>query len=282
MTDPRFQDLTELSRRMTSSLDLRTLTEDLVSWAIRETGAATAAITLWDQERNVLMALTHLEIADLGLKVASGEVYAELDKYPATRRVLERRQALSVEVGHPTENLGEQKWLRERGLTAAMVLPLISSGQAIGTMEIARANGAFSPDDVAYCQLLCDMAGSAVQNATLHGELESTLAQYRSLIERLPAITYVDDLETGASEFVSPQIEELFGITQEKWLSSPDAWLTTVHPDDRERARKGYVAATKARQPFRDEYRVVYRSPSSRSTARSFKGCRSSTPRECS
>ena len=117
MTDPRFQDLTELSRRMTSSLDLRTLTEDLVSWAIRETGAATAAITLWDQERNVLMALTHLEIAGLGLKVASGEVYAELDKYPATRRVLERRQALSVKVGHPTENLGEQKWLRERGLT---------------------------------------------------------------------------------------------------------------------------------------------------------------------
>ena len=50
---PRFHDLTKLSRRMTSSLDLRALTEDLVSWAIRETGAATAAITLWDREENV-------------------------------------------------------------------------------------------------------------------------------------------------------------------------------------------------------------------------------------
>ena len=106
-------------------------------------------------------------------------------------------------------------------------------------MEIARTDGAFSKDDVSYCQLLCDMAGSAVQNARLHGELQSTLAQYQSLIERLPAVTYVDDLETGASQFVSPQIEELFGITQEEWLSSPDAWLTTVHPDDRERARRG-------------------------------------------
>ena len=54
----RFQDLTELSRRMTSSLDLRALTEDIVAWAIRETGASMATITLWDRERNVLIALT--------------------------------------------------------------------------------------------------------------------------------------------------------------------------------------------------------------------------------
>jgi hypothetical protein len=53
MTDPRFHDLTELSRRMTSSLDVRALTEDLVSWAIHATGAVTAAITLWDRERDV-------------------------------------------------------------------------------------------------------------------------------------------------------------------------------------------------------------------------------------
>ena len=96
MTDPRFQDLTELSRRMTSSLDLRELTEDLVSWAIRETGAVIAAITLWDRERDVLMALTHLEVEDLGLTIPSGEVYAALEKYPATRRVLEDLQTLSI------------------------------------------------------------------------------------------------------------------------------------------------------------------------------------------
>ena len=114
-------------------------------------------------------------------------------------------------------------------------------------MEIARAEGAFTEVDVPYCELLCDMAGSAVKNAKLHGELRGTLAQYKSLIERLPAITYVDDLETGASEFVSPQIEELFGISQEKWLSSPDAWLTTVHPDDRERARQGYTLRRRRR-----------------------------------
>ncbi|HMJ96301.1 MAG TPA: EAL domain-containing protein, partial [Thermoleophilaceae bacterium] len=143
------------------------------------------------------------------------------------------------------------------GLSAVMVLPLVSSGEAIGTMEIARADGPFSKDDVSYCQLLCDMAGSAVQNAKLHGELRSTLAQYQSLIERLPAITYVDDLATGASQFVSPQVEELFGITQEEWLANPDAWLANVHPDDREGAGNAFAAARDAQQPVRQEYRVV-------------------------
>ena len=257
MTDPRFHDLTELSRRMTSSLDLRALTEDLVSWAIRETGAVIAAITLWDRERDVLMALTHLEVEDLGFTIPSGEVYGSLDQYPATRRVLEDLRTLSTQVDRPGDDPAEQVWLREHGMSAGLVLPLVSSGQAIGTMEIARAEGAFTEVDVSYCELVCDMAGSAVQNAKLHGELESTLAQYRSLIERLPAVTYLDDLETGASQFVSPQVEDLFGITQEEWLASPDAWLANVHRDDRERAGRAFAEASKARQPVRQEYRVV-------------------------
>ena len=126
---------------------------------------------------------------------------------------------LSTRVDRPGDDPAEQTWLREHGMSAGLVLPLVSGGQAIGTMEIARREGAFTEVDVSYCELLCDMAGSAVKNAKLHGELRGTLAQYKSLIERLPAITYLDDLETGASEFVSPQIEELFGITPEKWLA---------------------------------------------------------------
>ena len=54
MTDPRLQDLTELPRRMTATLDLRALGEDLTKRAIEATGAATGAIALWDRQRNRL------------------------------------------------------------------------------------------------------------------------------------------------------------------------------------------------------------------------------------
>jgi diguanylate cyclase (GGDEF)-like protein/PAS domain S-box-containing protein len=256
MTDPRFHDLIEVSRRMTSSLDLGTLTDDLASWALRATGAAKAAITLWERERDLLMTLTDVEVVELGSTTPSGEIYARLDEYPGTRRVLLEQRAVSTQVDRSGDEAAEQAWLREYGLSAALVLPLVSRGEAIGTMEIARLDGGFSEDDLAYCQLLCDMAGSAVENAKLHGELRSTLTQYRSLIEQLPAVTYLDDLETGETRFVSPQIADLFGITPEQWMSSPDAWLAAVHPDDRARAGEAFNAAMAEAAPFHAEYRV--------------------------
>ena len=94
------------------------------------------------------------------------------------------------------------------------------------------------------------MAGSAVENANLHRELQATLTEYQSLIEQLPAVTYLDDLQTGETQFVSPQIMELFGVTPEEWKASPDAWLTPVHPDDRERVEAAFNAAMEARRPF--------------------------------
>ena len=242
---------------MTSSLDLRKVTDDLASWAIRATGAARAAITLWDRERDVLTALTNIEVVELGSTTPSGEIYARLDEYPATRRVLVEQRAITTQVARAGDDPAEQAWLRKFGLSAVLVLPLVSRGKAIGTMDIARLDGGFSDDDVAYCQLLCDMVGSAVDNAKLHGELQSTLTQYRSLIEQLPAITYLDDLETGVTQFVSPQIVDVFGITPDEWKASPDAWLEAVHPDDRARTGEAFAAAMGAGTPFHAEYRVL-------------------------
>jgi PAS domain S-box-containing protein len=97
----------------------------------------------------------------------------------------------------------------------------------------------------------------ARENAALQGELQSTLTAYRSLIERLPAVTYLDDFETGDTEFISPQVTALFGVTPEQWMADPDAWLGPIHPDDRDRVSEAYVAAIAAREPLRVEYRVL-------------------------
>jgi diguanylate cyclase (GGDEF)-like protein/PAS domain S-box-containing protein len=257
MKDPRFHDLIELSRRMTSSLDLPTVADDLVSWAIGATGAATAAIALWDREHDVLMTLSDIEVLELGCTTSVGDVYARLGDYPTTRQVLIERREVRAHVDRDGDAPDEQSWLRKYGLSEALILPVVSRGEAIGTMEIARLTGAFSEEDLAYCRLLCDMIGSSVENAKLHGELQSTLTQYRALIERLPAVTYLDDLETGETHFVSPQIIELFGITPEEWIASPDAWLGPVHPDDRDRVSEEFLASMEAKAPFRAEYRVV-------------------------
>ena len=50
-------------------------------------------------------------------------------------------------------------------------------------------------------------------------ELEEAEARYRTLIETIPAVTYIADWdELGSFRYVSPQIEELLGYPAEHWL----------------------------------------------------------------
>lgn len=86
--------------------------------------------------------------------------------------------------------------------------------------------------------------------------------RYRSLVENLPAITYVGAEDANGrfrSVYVSPQIEAILGWSPEECLADPEHWLKTIHPDDR-----AWVEAEDARtnatgEPFDVEYRVVAR-----------------------
>jgi len=59
--------------------------------------------------------------------------------------------------------------------------------------------------------------------------------RYRSLVEQMPAVSYVARWEPGSRFlYVSPQIEQMLGFPAERWVSEPDLWAERLHPDDRE------------------------------------------------
>ncbi len=71
-----------------------------------------------------------------------------------------------------------------------------------------------------------------------------TQRRFQALVERLPAVTYVENAETGRYEYLSPQIEELSGYPVQEWLDDPRLWEKVLHPDDRERVLEGNEADT--------------------------------------
>ncbi len=85
--------------------------------------------------------------------------------------------------------------------------------------------------------------------------------RYRSLVESLPCVVYVDELDERATNvYTSPQTEALFGYDQQAWVDDPDLWLgTLVHPDDRERCRAAEAAHAETNEPFDETYRVTHR-----------------------
>jgi PAS domain-containing protein len=66
--------------------------------------------------------------------------------------------------------------------------------------------------------------------------LPSMEARYRVLVEQIPAVVFMACLDGGLSEaYVSPQIEQMLGFSQEQWLDDPLRWYQRIHPDDRSR-----------------------------------------------
>lgn len=60
---------------------------------------------------------------------------------------------------------------------------------------------------------------------------------FKNLTETVPAIVYIAEMgEHGRWRYVSPQIESLLGYKAEEWMSDPDLWYHSLHPEDVETA----------------------------------------------
>ena len=67
-------------------------------------------------------------------------------------------------------------------------------------------------------------------------QLPNLEARYRALVEQIPAVVFMAYLDRGIGEaYVSPQIEESSGFSQEEWLEDPVRWYQHIHPDDKQR-----------------------------------------------
>jgi PAS domain S-box-containing protein len=92
-------------------------------------------------------------------------------------------------------------------------------------------------------------------------QLRKLEKRYRTLVEGIPAVTFMAALDEGDERelYVSPQIEELLGFSQQEWLSNPVLWYTQLHPDDRTRWHNEFARTCAEGEPFRSVYRFISR-----------------------
>ncbi len=85
-------------------------------------------------------------------------------------------------------------------------------------------------------------------------------AKYRTLVEQIPAITYLEVPGDSPAEsrftYLSPQTEGILGFTPEELIADPAHLVRLLHPEDRDRVLAANDHADRTGQPFDEVYRV--------------------------
>src|SRR5271166_1167164 len=125
----------------------------------------------------------------------------------------------------------------QHGLRACWSTPIATQdGRIVGTFAIYYREP--RTPDAEHLQLIAHathLAAVAMEWDRAQVELRSAENRYRTLVERLPAVTYIAELgPRGRWQYVSPQIESMLGFSPSDWLSDPGNWIDRIHAEDRE------------------------------------------------
>ena len=105
-----------------------------------------------------------------------------------------------------------------------------------------------------------DTLGAAIGRERAERRLSEAEGRYRTLVEQLPLVTYIEDVDDpNAATYISPQIEGLIGYTTEEWCVDPELWYRLLHPEDHVRAIAEDARATATGDPLSIEYRFIAR-----------------------
>jgi PAS domain S-box-containing protein len=170
----------------------------------------------------------------------------------------------------------DEPTIQELGLGAYLGVPLTTAeGEVIGALctvdrharewspahiEIAEGLAAAVMTEIGLRTSMTVAARQAEERATILESLRAADLRFRSLIENIPIVTYMNSSEEPfTSIYMSPQVEALLGYTPKEWAASPELAWDRIHPDDRERMHELAHEARKQGIPTRSEFRFVAR-----------------------
>jgi PAS domain S-box-containing protein len=268
----------ELERRYTELETIHSLTmavntavseEDLRGTTTRE--AIDAVMTTIHPDRAALLLTDADGVMRFKSWVGLSEKYREAVTGHSPWTPEERDpQPVLIEDVEADPSLGE---LRDvvvgEGIGALAFIPLMGSGRIIGKFMLYYDSAhIFAPEEIQLAQTLASNLGLALARKLAEEERQRTLDELElerlrvdGVIADLPGVVWEaygrPDSASQRIDFVSEYIEGLTGYTTEEWLSTPNFWLTIVHPDDRERAAAESAAIFNSKKGGRNEFRWV-------------------------
>lgn len=138
-------------------------------------------------------------------------------------------------------------------------VPLLVSDRYTGVLVVQTYDQGirFGEREKSILMFISEQVAFAIRRKQSEDDLMKSENRYRTLVDQLPAITYMTALDRDNSTiFISHQCKQILGYEPKEWLDDPTLWQRLLHPDDKERANMAVKKVMSEGVPVHLEYRI--------------------------
>ncbi len=246
--------IVKASQALSSEIELPNLIERLMKIAIENADAERGVLIMASGDEYLIQAMARVSGSGIEVSMRQQPITGIACPESIVRHVIRTRERVILDdASKPGLFLGDT-FLRDRRTKSLLCLPLIKQRELTGILVLENTTTlqAFTPARIAALELLAAQAAISLENTRLYTDLQLQVG----LLQHLPASAWTLKPD-GTPDFVNQVWLEFSGQTLDFIRSHPEAWMTAVHPEDRDRAAKIFWAGVHSGQDFAIETRSL-------------------------
>jgi PAS domain S-box-containing protein len=246
----------ELCQTIAFTLDPQTILSMLADAALQQTRADEVSVILPTEDGD-----------ELYVAAVRGEKRQRLlgERVPLETSisgwVARSRESLILD-GEINDERFESLWPHPE-IRSAISVPMQIANKLVGVININAIERArsFTLGQTKALAILASTAAAALESASLYAQVETQRKRLDNIVATVPGVVWEawgqPDQSSQRINFVSDYVESMLGYSVDECLSTPNFWLTIVHPDDREEAARNSAASFAAGGKHTQEFRWI-------------------------
>ena len=246
--------IVDASQALSSEIELPNLIERLMTIALENAGADGGLLILPSADEYQVRAEARA-IGDMIEVTMRREPVTTTDlPQSAVQQVISTHTLVLLDDASADDVYSKDEYVRRKNSRSVLCLPIVKQTKLVGVLYLENnlAPFVFTPDRVAVLQLLASQAAISLENAALYTDLQLQVG----LLQLLPVSAWTLKPD-GTPDFVNQVWLEFAGQTLDFVRSHPEAWMTAVHPEDREAASTVFWDGVRSGQGFSFETRSL-------------------------
>lgn len=146
--------------------------------------------------------------------------------------------------------------------TAFLAVPLMQGEAVAGLIGLAGRPGGYRPEDLEVAEALAPAIRHALLSKRAEGRLRESETRFREFAQASSDVLWITDAERFASEFASPALERIYGLSPAQIRGDARQWAAPIVPEDRA-ATFAQLERVRAGESVMYEFRILR--PSDRS-----------------